>query len=119
MKNIIKEFFFGKKKRDETTTPDTYDNITSKDIPEDEAFNKKYEDHKKYAFTLSKVEYLRYKQFVEDHRKCRVRPDGTHRYGAIGGGLVVSFMGTGLGNIIKCKCETCGKSVDITDESCW
>ena len=105
-------------------TPDNYDDITEDSIaslPEEERMEleKEYEYHSRYPWRLSKVEYARWEKFQEDHRNCMRLPDGRHRFGTIGGGISISFMGTGLGNLVSCKCHTCGKSVNITDCSNW
>ena len=98
--------------------PINYDDITEDDIPGDrEVFKKKAKTCGSY--TMSPVEYLRLEQFRKDHHDCRVGPDGFSRFGTIGGGTVVSFVGTGLGPIVHVKCEHCGTEVDLTDTDCW
>ena len=98
--------------------PINYDDITEDDIPGDrEAFKKEAKTYG--SFTMSPVEYLRLKQFRKDHHDCRVGPDGLSRFGTIGGGTVINFMGTGLGSIVHVKCECCGTEVDLTDTDCW
>ena len=98
--------------------PINYDDITEDDIPGDrEVFKKKANTYG--SFTMSPVEYLRLEQFRKDHHDCRVGPDGFSRFGAIGGGTVVSFVGTGLGPIVHVKCEHCGTEVDLTDSDSW
>ena len=98
--------------------PINYDDITEDDIPGDrEAFKKKAKTYGSY--TMSPVEYLRLEQFRKDHHDCQVSPDGFSRFGAIGGGTVVSFVGTGLGPIVHVKCEHCGTEVDLTDSDSW
>lgn len=98
--------------------PVNYDDITEDDIPGDcEAFKKEAKTYG--SFSMSPVEYLRLEQFRKDHHDCRVGPDGFSRFGAIGGGTVVSFVGTGLGSIVHAKCEHCGTEVDLTDTDCW
>ena len=98
--------------------PINYDDITEDDIPSDrEAFKKKAKTYGSY--TMSPVEYLRLEQFRKDHHDCLVDSDGFSRFGAIGGGTVVSFVGTGLGPIVHVKCEHCGTEVDLTDSDNW
>jgi hypothetical protein len=98
--------------------PENYNDITEKDLPEDrEAFEKKAKIYG--SFSMSPVEYLRLEQFHRDHHNCLVREDGMSRFGTIGGGTFVRFMGTGLGNIVQAKCEHCGTEVDLTDTDCW
>ncbi len=93
--------------------PKNYDDITFEDVPKD------FDENKCRKFVMSPVEYLRYKKFQEDHKECKRNPDGSSRFGAIGGGERVTFVGTGIGDIIKVKCEYCGTEVDLTDNSCW
>lgn len=83
-----------------------YDHITSKDLPNTEEFEKEYEHNQKYYFKMSKVEYLRYKKFKEDHKNCK-------------GSSIVSFCSTGIGDIVQAKCTSCGMEVDLTDDSDW
>lgn len=90
-----------------------YDHITEKDIPDTDEFRNAYERNQQYSFKMSPLEYLRYTEFIHDHRNC------CENTGAIGGGIVVSFMGTGLGNIVHAKCECCGLEVDLTDNDSW
>lgn len=91
-----------------------YEHISNDDVPGSVEFRKSYVDFCKYSFKMSEVEYLRYKAFCEDHKWCK------NDVGVVsGGGTVVSFMGTGLGNIVRVKCECCGLEVDITDNSSW
>ena len=98
--------------------PINYDDITEDDIPGDrEVFKKKAKTCGNY--TMSPVEYLRLEQFRKDHHDCLVDSDGFSRFGAIGGGTVVSFVGTGLGPIVHVKCEHCGTEVDLTDSDNW
>lgn len=41
-------------------------------------------------------------------------------YGAaIGGMWSYSFTPTGLGNILRVKCNACGKKLDVTDYGSW
>lgn len=85
---------------------DVLDSLTSEDIPDSEEFHKSFEDYNKYANRMDSLEYLRYKTFCDNHRHCC-------------GGIVTSFMGTGIGPVIHCKCEGCGKEVDITNVDNW
>lgn len=66
-------------------------------------------------FDMSGTEYLRYKAFSDDHEKCS---EGIHS--TTGGlGPSVTFVGTGLGYIVTCKCQICGEEADITDIDSW
>lgn len=81
-------------------------------------FIRKAHDYGKFSMSVN--EYYRYTKFIENHRDCRIDPEtGKHRCGTIGGGTEVSFEGTGLGYIVKCKCQICGQIADITDSDCW
>ena len=110
MKNYFKKFKDLFKHDPIQTDMFDYQSITEKDIPA---------DAKGYDFRMSAVEYARYKKFCENHEDCMEREDGRPRYGAIGGGIVVTCVGTGLGNIWHVKCQTCGAEADITDISNW
>ena len=95
-----------------------YDNVDDNYVAElDEIEQHKIESYRK--FDMSAVECARYLQFQKDHRSCRIAEDGRHKFGAIGGGTTVTFMGTGLGPIVHCHCEACGETVDITDNTNW
>lgn len=108
---------FDKKKQNKET-------IVSYDMTIDEITDEKEKQDiirkaKDKCFRMGPNEYYRYKIFADKHKNCRINEDGSHKFGAIGGGLSVSFMGTGLGNIITCKCHACGETADITDSDCW
>lgn len=65
-----------------------------------------YKSEKPISFKLNEKEMERYEKFKKEHRAC--------------GGLVeVSFTPTGIGNIVKMKCNGCGKNKDITDVDSW
>ena len=99
-------------------TPDNYNNITKETLSEDE-YKQAEEKCKRYSFTMQPVEYARYWHFLNDHRDCRYGKNGMHRFGTIGGGVRVSFVGTGLGDLVSVTCDGCGKTVDITDVTTW
>lgn len=40
-------------------------------------------------------------------------------YGAIGGGLIFSFLPTGLGTIVLVKETITGEEIDLTDYDAW
>lgn len=92
----------------------------AKDYLTEEEYNNLVEKSKKCTFRMNVNEYFRYNKFAEAHKDCRVdRETGRHKFGTIGGGLSVSFMSTGLGDIITVKCHACGEELDITDVDCW
>ena len=111
--SYIKEKIVRKEPDEVLKDPFDYEKITEEDTNDIENFEKHYETHCKYGYKLSRVEYARFLKFCENHRH-----EGVNR-GAIGGGTVVSFMGTGLGNVVHCKCSICGETADITDFDCW
>lgn len=82
-------------------------------IPDDKDFLEKYKRYTEAKTIMSPLEYARYLQFCEDHK----HPDIDR--GAIGGGLIISYMPTGLGDIVKVKCDLCGAEADITDINSW
>ncbi len=72
------------------------------EIDSDEKLKKEYKIYN--GCDLSRVEYLRYKKFVEMH--------WGHR-------LSIGFMGTGLGWCIDIFDEDTKEYADLTDNSCW
>lgn len=90
------------------------------DIEDEEERNRIIKKAKEqYGYYLGVNEYYRYMKFCEKHRNCCRNADGTPKCGAIGGGIQVSFEGTGLGNLVTCKCKICGAEADLTDVDCW
>lgn len=74
---------------------------------------------KKIKFELDEAETNRYKKFRSMHLKCLFDEHGISKFGTIGGGLSIKFTPTGLGNLVECHCEGCGKTEDITDIDSW
>ena len=114
-KSLLKKFF-GRNKKDDLS--ESYDYITEADIKDVDSSSDEFRNTK--TFTMNAVEKMRYDAFCKAHRDCLRNPDtGRSRFGTNGGGIVVSFMGTGLGDIIHVKCEGCGHYADITDNTHW
>ena len=67
------------------------------------------------TFKLNKVETARYIKFRENHYECLFDKDGNSNFGCSGGGIIIIFEPTGLGNFVKCKCLGCNSSASITD----
>lgn len=65
-----------------------------------------YNTENTISFILSKKERERYEEFRKKHRECRSLVE-------------VSFIPTGIGNIVKVKCNGCKKNKDITDVDSW
>lgn len=86
---------------------ETYDYITEKDVPDTDDFKQNYERFCKY-FRLDKVEYLRYKEFLNDHKNC---PTGSTY-------LKIS-SGAGLGTCIDCGCSACNQEIGISNIDAW
>lgn len=82
-------------------------------IPVDKNFLENYKRYSETKIIMSPLEYARYLQFCEDHKHNDIDR------GAIGGGIEISYMPTGLGNIVKVRCELCGAEADITDSNGW
>ena len=60
-------------------------------------------------FELNKNEKQKLAKWIEKHKK---KCNTFNRY------LTYSFTPTGIGTIVEVKCS-CGKKVDVTDESNW
>ena len=58
---------------------------------------------------LSPVEYERDKEFRELH--YQICKNGSH--------FIYDLQGTGIGTVVKIRCQVCGVEEDITDTRCW
>ena len=70
---------------------------------------------KEINIILNKKEEKEFNSFTEKHRKCRENSEDCL------GNYFFSYkiIPTGIGDIIKIKCEQCGEEKDITDYDCW
>jgi len=66
----------------------------------------------KIVYSLSEKETKEYFEFCKKHRNCEFTS-------TIGGKISVTFIPTGLGNVVEVKCKACGETKDITDIDCW
>lgn len=79
--------------------------ITEADVPiDDKDFERGYNYYAKKS--MATTEYVRYKAFIEDHKDDI---ESIH----------VSFVGTGLGNIICVYDDKTMEYTDLTDVDCW
>ena len=78
--------------------------FTEADVPNNIDFERGYNYYGKKSMTT--IEYARYKAFVEDHKNDI---ESIH----------VSFVGTGLGNIICVYDDKTMEYADLTDIDCW
>lgn len=94
-----------------------YDYITEKNLPKTEDGLKNFQDdlEENGTFMLSLVEYLRYDKFGDDHLECHRLEDGRPRFGAIGGGTLVSFIGDAQKHSVVVYCEGCDHEYEITE----
>ena len=65
----------------------------------------------KFEMTMAEAE--RYWRFREKHKHTEVEPT------TIGGKFSIEFTPTGLGNVVKCKCNICKETENITDYDKW
>ena len=107
-----------KNKNQEDELRESYDHITRADVGIEDEYSDEYRHAEQWS--MNAVEKLRYEAFCKAHCDC-LRDPATHlpRFGTIGGGIEVSFMGTGLGCLVRVKCLHCGHYADITDTSNW
>jgi hypothetical protein len=61
---------------------------------------------------MDEKEKKEYEKFIEKHKNCECTS-------TIGGKITVEITGTGLGNILKCRCNSCGIIEDITNIDNW
>ena len=93
----------------------TYDKF--KTLSKDERTALDNECKEKGVFKMSKVEYLRWKKFCELHRECMVGENGFHRFGAIGGGMKLTYYCKGDGIYdVHGFCEGCNSGVNLSTE---
>ena len=94
-----------------------YDYITEKNLPKTEDGLKNFQDdlEENGTFMLSLVEYLRYDKFGDDHLECHRLEDGRPRFGATGGGTLVSFIVDAQKHSVVVYCEGCDHEYEITE----
>ena len=75
------------------------------------------ERKEKGVFKMSKVEYLRWDKFCKMHRECMVGENGFHRFGAIGGGMKLTYYCKADGRYdVYGFCEGCNSGVNLSTE---
>lgn len=72
---------------------------------------RKDEEIARMPFRFSEIESNNYKAFVHKHHE-----KGCSKYNE---GFSISFIGTGVGNVYKVKCNNCSEEEDITDLESW
>ena len=72
-----------------------------------------------YSINFTDSEYTASREFKKEHRDCCKKIFRKEYFSATGGAFTYIITPTGLGNIIKIKCNSCGKIKDITDEDSW
>lgn len=73
----------------------------------------------KINFILNEQECKECKQFYKEHKNCCKNILGKDVFSTTGGELSFIITPTGLGNIIEVKCNSCGKTENITDVTNW
>ena len=96
-----------------------YDSITEAMLPE-----KGTEDYNDFQLSLEKdgvfqltpLELLRDEKFGDDHMDCQRCSDGMPRFGAIGGGMSITFIipENGMRRVVS-RCDGCEHEYDITE----
>ena len=64
------------------------------------------------SFALQDKEEKSFRKFEKKHSKCSYRD-------AIGGKMAITFIPTGIGEVVIVKCQSCNKEENITDFSTW
>lgn len=70
-------------------------------------------------FHINNKEAEEIKKFKEEHKNCALKELGNLWFSTIGGQFTYEITPTGLGPIIKIKCNACGKEEDVTDSESW
>jgi hypothetical protein len=93
-----------------------YDSITYESVTESdsyEAFKERWNSKKQIWMT--REQFALSDKFSDEHTDCKRNPDGTHRFGAIGGGhsTIIVFRNNEVETIME-KCHACGTILDLT-----
>ena len=73
-------------------------------------------EKQKKTYELNETETARYQKFIENHQTCLLGDKGLpNRFGAIGGGISITFSETAIGYFIRCNCEGCNQYANIID----
>lgn len=89
----------------------TYDDIkASSDF---DAFKERWNKNK--SIWMTREQFALSDRFTKEHRACMRNPDGTHRFGAIGGGhsTILVFRNNELESIME-RCHACETVFDVT-----
>lgn len=88
-----------------------------KTLSEDEQTALVNERKEKGVFKMSKVEYMRWDKFCKTHHECMVGENGFHKFGAIGGGMKLTFYCKADGTYdVHGFCEGCNSGVNLSTE---
>lgn len=84
--------------------------------PEDPRF---YEDYAvRKVFKMTPAEYYLMEKHEKEHIECKKNPDGTSKFGTIGGGHVVKFYLNGDWSYeVVSECQGCGEILNLTEEA--
>jgi hypothetical protein len=103
-----------KMKKDYKDITKIYERISK--APEDPEFLKDYEERK--VFKMTPTEYYLKDKYEKEHIKCKRNPDGSNKFGTIGGGHIVRFyFNEDWSYEVISECHGCGKSINLTEEA--
>lgn len=101
-------------KEDYKDVTNVYDLISK--VPDDLNFNEDYEKRK--IFKMTPAEYFLKEKYEKEHRKCKRNPDGTNKFGTIGGGHVNKYyLNDDWSYEVISECLGCGESINLTEEA--
>ena len=94
----------------------TYDKF--KTLSEEEQTALVNECKEKGVFKMSKVEYMRWEKFRKMHHECMYDENGFYKFGAIGGGMKLTYYFKADGTYeVHGFCEGCNSGINLsTDE---
>lgn len=72
-----------------------------------------------YSIGFTDNEYIAAGEFRKEHKDCCKKILGKEHFSTTGGAFTYIITPTGLGNIIKIKCNSCNEIKDITDAESW
>lgn len=71
------------------------------------------------SFTLDKTESNSAREFIKQHMNCCEEILNKEIFSSTGGGFSYIITPTGLGLHINIRCNSCGKTKDITNSKNW
>ena len=93
----------------------TYDKL--KTLSKEEHIALVNERREKGVFKMSRVEYMRWEKFRKMHHECMYDENGFYKFGAIGGGMKLTYYFKADGTYeVHGFCEGCNSDINLSTE---